>query len=61
MICVMAATQTAFILPTATSTVVYAMGMGGYDLKTMLKMGWLPTLLCWVVLAGWLSIIYPVF
>lgn len=61
MICVMAATQTAFILPTATSTVVYAMGLGGYDLRTMLKMGWFPTLLCWVVLAGWLSIIYPVF
>ncbi|MBM6777809.1 anion permease [Collinsella tanakaei] len=60
-ICVMAATQSAFILPTATSTVVYAMGAGGYDLKTMLKMGWFPTLLIWVVLAAWLSIIYPVF
>ena len=61
LICVQAATQTAFIFPTATATVAYTMGAGGYDLKTMFKMGWLPTILCIATLTIWLSILYPVF
>lgn len=61
MLCAQAATQCAFITPTATSTVAYIMGAGGYDLKTMLKMGWLPTVLCFVVLSTWMSFMYPVF
>ena len=61
LICVQASTQIAFIMPTATASVAYCMGAGGYDLKTMFKMGWFPTILFILVLVVWLSILYPIF
>lgn len=45
MIMVTAGSLTAFLTPMATPAVPMAMGMGGYDVKSLFKQGWLITLL----------------
>ncbi len=44
-----AACLTAFLTPSATSTVPLMMGAGGYDQGDLLKMGWLPSLIICVI------------
>ena len=60
-IVVQAASFSAFLTPMATGTVPYYMGLGGYDQKTILKMGVIPTILCFVVTVIWNSIMFPLF
>ena len=60
-IVVQAASLSAFLTPMATGTVPYYMGLGGYDQKTVLKMGIIPTLLCFVVTVVWNTIMFPLF
>lgn len=60
-IVVQAASYAAFLTPMATGTVPYYMGLGGYDQKTILKMGAVPTLICFMVTVVWNSIVFPLF
>lgn len=60
-IVVESASLAAFLSPMATGTVPYYMGLGGYDQKSILKMGAVPTLLCFVVTVVWNSIMFPLF
>ena len=60
-VCVQAAGLSAFVTPMATGTVPYMMGAGGYDIKQLLKISIIPTIMCAVVSIVWMSIIYPVF
>lgn len=58
---VQSAAFSAFLTPMATGTVPYYMGLGGYDQKTILKMGIIPTLLCFIVTVAWNTIVFPLF
>ena len=51
----------AFLTPMATGTVPYFMGLGGYDLKTVLKMGIIPSILICVITVVWNAIVFPLF
>ena len=51
----------AFLTPMATGTVPYYMGLGGYDLKTILKMGILPSIIICVASVAWNAVMYPLF
>ena len=50
-----------FMTPMATGTVPYYMGLGGYDQKSILKMGILPSLIICVVSVAWNAIMFPLF
>lgn len=50
-----------FMTPMATGTVPYYMGLGGYDQKTILKMGILPSIIICIVSVVWNSIMFPLF
>jgi solute carrier family 13 (sodium-dependent dicarboxylate transporter), member 2/3/5 len=52
---------TAFMTPLATPSVPMFMGIGGYDQKTMFKMGWLPALILCVVNVLWVMTIFPAY
>ncbi|MCR5447992.1 MAG: anion permease [Solobacterium sp.] len=56
-----AAAFSAILTPVATGTVPYFMGIGGYDQKAILKMGILPTVICFLVTVIWNSIAFPLF
>lgn len=58
---VQAAAFAAFLTPMATGTVPYYMGLGGYDQKTILKMGVIPSLLCFIVTVVWNTLMFPLF
>jgi len=60
-IVIQAASFAAFLTPMATGTVPYYMGLGGYDQKTILKMGVIPSALCFVVTIVWNTIVFPLF
>ncbi|WP_193708364.1 SLC13 family permease [Alkalibaculum sporogenes] len=60
-ICVQAATLSAFMTPMATGTVPYLMGVGGYNQKSIIKQAIIPTIICIVVTIGWSSIAFPLF
>ncbi len=60
-IVVQSAAFSAILTPMATGTVPYFMGLGGYDQKTILKMGIIPTIICFVVTVVWNSIAFPLF
>lgn len=60
-IVIQAASFAAFLTPMATGTVPYYMGLGGYDQKTILKMGAIPSILCFVVTIVWNTIVFPLF
>lgn len=51
----------AFLTPMATGTVPYYMGLGGYDLKTILKMGIFPSIIICVASVAWNAVMYPLF
>jgi len=52
---------TAFLTPMATSAVAICMAEGGYDLKALLRSGWLIALLVAVVYIFYTMTIYPAF
>ena len=60
MLC-MIACMTAFFTPLATPAVPVMMGAGKYDVKDLVKMGWLPFLIITVVSVGWVMSVYPLF
>lgn len=60
-IVVQSAAFSAILTPMATGTIPYLMGLGGYDQKSLLKQGFLPTILCFVVTVVWNSIMFPLF
>lgn len=52
---------TAFMTPLATPSVAMFMGIGGYDQKTMFKMGWLPALILCIVNVVWVMTVFPAY
>ena len=58
---VMSGATTAFLTPLATVAASMMMGLGGYNQKTMFKMGWLPALILCVVNVLWIMTIYPAY
>jgi len=61
MILVTAGCLTAFLTPMATPAIPMAMAQGGYDLKDLLKGGWLVTILIMVVYVFYVMTIFPAF
>lgn len=61
MILCLAAGQAAYFTPLATPAVPLAMRFGGYDVKDLFKMGWLPTIILTVVSVVSVAIIFPIF
>lgn len=61
LILIMVASLAAYMTPLATPTVSMIMGLGGYDLKTMMKMSWLPAILICIIAVGWVMTIFPAF
>ena len=61
MIMVSAGSLTAFLTPMATPAVPMAMGMGGYDVKSLFKQGWLITLLLAVGYVLYSATVFPAF
>lgn len=61
MILISAGALTAYMTPSATAAVAMCMGAGGYDVKSLFKMGWFFALLACVVYIGFVSITYPAF
>lgn len=60
-LCVNAASLTAFLTPMATSTVPVCMAEGGYDLKALLKSGWMISIFIAVVYIFYIMTLYPAF
>lgn len=60
-LCVSAASLTAFLTPMATSAVPVCMSEGGYDLKALFKSGWLISILISVVYVFYIMTLYPAF
>lgn len=58
---VQAGSLTAFLTPMATPAVAMCMGDGGYDLKSLLKGGWLISLLIPVVYVLYTMTVFPAF
>ncbi len=56
--CSLAAT-TAFWTPMATGTVPYMMGTGGYDSRTLVKIGWAPTLFAFLADVTMCAFMFP--
>lgn len=52
---------TAFMTPMATPAVAMCMAVGGYDVKSVLKMSWLPAILICIVAVGWVMTVFPAF
>lgn len=61
MILVQAASLTAFLTPMATPAIPMAMGAGGYDLKSLLKQGWLISIVISVVYVFYVMTVFPCF
>lgn len=60
-LCVSAASLSAFMTPMATSAVPVCMSEGGYDLKALFKSGWLLSILISVIYVFYIMTIYPAF
>ena len=60
-ILVQAASLTAYMTPMATGTVPLMMGAGGYDIKSLLKQGWLPAILICIVSVFWTMTLFPAY
>ncbi len=52
---------TAYMTPSATAAVAMCMSAGGYDVKSLFKMGWLFALILMVGYVAFVSIAYPAF
>lgn len=61
LVLVQAASLTAYMTPMATGTVPMMMGAGGYDIKSLMKQGWLPAIIIAVVSVAWTMTIFPAF
>lgn len=61
MILISSGALTAYMTPSATPAVPMAMGAGGYDVKTLFKMGWSFAVLACVVYVTFVSLVYPAF
>lgn len=61
MILVAVGSLTAFLTPMATPAIPMCMGMGGYDLKSLFKGGWLITIILTLVLIFYVMTIYPAY
>lgn len=61
MILCLAAGQAAIFTPLATPAVPLAMQYGGYDVKDLFKMGWLPALILTIVSVVSVALIFPIF
>ena len=61
MILVQAGSLTAFLTPMATPAVAMCMADGGYDLKTLVKVGWLPCVIFPIVYIFYTMSIFPCF
>ena len=59
MILISAGALTAYMTPSATAAVAMCMGAGGYDVKSLFKMGWLFAVIACVFYVGFVSIVYP--
>lgn len=51
----------AYMTPLSTPTVAMVMATGGYNVKDMFKMGWLPAVLIAVTVIPWVMTIFPAF
>lgn len=60
MILIQAACLTAFMTPMATSATPYIMGLGGYDIPSMIKQGWLFAIVGCVVSVLWTMTVFPI-
>lgn len=60
-ILITAACLSSFLTPLATPGIAMCMGLGGYDLKSLVKMGWLLSVVLAIVQVGWIMTIYPAF
>ncbi len=56
-----AATLTAFMTPMATGTIPLVMGTGGYDQASLIKQGWLPSLILIIVSVVSVMTLFPAF
>ena len=56
---VQAAALCAFMTPMATATAPMIMGLGGYDMRSMLKQGILPGLAIWLISSAWATVVFP--
>lgn len=61
MILVGAGSLTAFLTPMATPAVPMAMGMGGYDIRSLFKQGWFISLLLIVAYVAYSATVFPAF
>ena len=61
LVLISAGSTTAYMTPSATSAVAMCMGAGGYDVKTLFKMGWLLAIILCVGYVTWVSIAMPAF
>ncbi|MCD8123029.1 MAG: anion permease [Clostridiales bacterium] len=59
MILIQAACLAAYVTPMATAAVVYIMGYGGYDQKSMAKQSVVLALISCVVSVGWIMTVFP--
>lgn len=55
------ASLTAFMTPMANGTVPVMMAEGGYDVRSLIKQGWLPSIIFTVVSVAWIMTIFPMF
>ena len=61
MILVQAGSLTAFLTPMATPAIPMAMGAGGYDLKSLVKQGWLISIVLAVGYVFYVMTVFPCF
>lgn len=61
MILISAGALTAYMTPSATAAVAMCMGAGGYDIKSLFKMGWLFAVIACVVYVLFVSLVYSAF
>ena len=52
---------TAYMSPLATPTIPLMMAVGGYNQKDLLKMSWLPAIICCVTAVFWTMTIFPAY
>ena len=61
LVLISAGSLTAYMTPSATSAVAMCMGAGGYDVKTLFKMGWLLAIILCVGYVTYVSLFMPAF
>ncbi len=61
MILISSGALTAYMTPSASASVPMCMGAGGYDVRSLFKMGWSFAILACVVYVTFVSVVYPAF